>query len=118
MPKGKKLPRGKPFTKGDPRINLQGVSKEQAEFNRLCRERAQILLTSPHKEWAHVLDAIYHQAAVHAMQGSLPAVQTKPGFLERLTNTVKSANSTNIQITWTVSGANPVTAVELTGKDG
>jgi len=48
----------------------------------------------------------------------MTAVQTKPGFLERLTNTVKSANSTNIQITWTVSGANPVTAVELTGKDG
>ncbi len=96
MPKGKKLPRGKPFTKGDPRINLQGVSKEQAEFNRLCRERAQILLTSPHKEWAHVLDAIYHQAAVHAMQGSLPAAE----FLLR------------------AAGWNPVTAVELTGKDG
>jgi hypothetical protein len=38
---------GRPFTKGDPRINRKGVSKEKAQYNELVRERLAQLLAKP-----------------------------------------------------------------------
>jgi hypothetical protein len=40
----KKKVRGKPFSKGDPRINREGVSKRDAEAKALARQVAQAVL--------------------------------------------------------------------------
>jgi len=109
---GKKKPRGRPFTKGDARINRAGVPADAVEFSKRLRESLARELGKPYPEEPSGQVSNFQQLSARLVQlavsGSREALQI---VLERLAGrvpqTVTGAEGGPVQVQYVIEAPRP-----------